>query len=152
MGGAGVEFAGGGAEPVDDEELWATTGVEQITRAATIAIKAVRNTNSLNDQFIGRSLAGAAECSTRGMRGGNRAWLARASKSEQTDTRKVVDSQPRRWTVPSQFENPEATKLEDETVAEGSADEKVERVAEKAARKSTKTEQEYDKEHDLFTI
>jgi hypothetical protein len=54
--------------------------------------------------------------------------------------------------MPEQFENPEIAKLEDETVAEESADKKVERVAEKTARKGTKTEQEYDKEHNIFTI
>jgi hypothetical protein len=50
-----------------------------------------------------------------------------------------------------QFGDPKATKLEDETVAEKSADKEVELVAEKAALKSTKTEQKYDKEHDIFT-
>jgi hypothetical protein len=54
--------------------------------------------------------------------------------------------------MPNQFENPETTKVEDETVVGESADKKVEHVAEKAARKSTKTEQEYDKEHNIFTI
>jgi len=50
-----------------------------------------------------------------------------------------------------QFENPEATKLEDETVTQESADKKIERVAEKAAEKSTKTEQKYDEKHNIFT-
>ncbi|MGA3101882.1 MAG: hypothetical protein ABSD61_08480 [Terracidiphilus sp.] len=54
--------------------------------------------------------------------------------------------------MPSQFENPEAEIVENETVAEESPEKKVEQVAEKAARKSTKTEQEYDKEHNIFTI
>ena len=53
--------------------------------------------------------------------------------------------------MPKQFENPEATKLEDETVADESGDKKIERVAEKAATKSTETEQKYDKEHTIFT-
>jgi hypothetical protein len=53
--------------------------------------------------------------------------------------------------MPKQFENPDAAKLEDETVAEESADKKIERVAEKAARKSTTTEQKYDEEHTIFT-
>ncbi len=50
-----------------------------------------------------------------------------------------------------QFENPEEAKLEDETVAEESADEKIQRVAEEAASKATKTEQEFDKDHTIFT-
>ena len=50
-----------------------------------------------------------------------------------------------------QFENPEATKLEDETAAKKSADEKIQHVAEEAARKATKTEKEYDKDHTIFT-
>jgi hypothetical protein len=53
--------------------------------------------------------------------------------------------------MPEQFENPKATKLGDATAADESADKKVELVAEKAAMKSTKTEQEFDKEHDIFT-
>jgi hypothetical protein len=50
-----------------------------------------------------------------------------------------------------QFENPEASKLEDETAAKESADEKIQHVAEKAASKGAKTEQEYDKDHTIFT-
>jgi len=51
-----------------------------------------------------------------------------------------------------QFENPEATKLEDETAAKKSADEKIQDVAEKAARKAAKTEEEYDKGRAKFPI
>ena len=50
-----------------------------------------------------------------------------------------------------QFENPEDTKLEDETAAKKSADEKIQHVAEEAAGKAAKTEQEYDKDHTIFT-
>lgn len=49
-----------------------------------------------------------------------------------------------------QFENPEATKLEDETAANKSAEEKIQHVADKAAGKAAKTEQEYDKDHAEF--
>jgi hypothetical protein len=56
-----------------------------------------------------------------------------------------------RWTVFKQFENPEATKLEDETTSKKSADEENQDVAEKAARKAAKTEQEYDKDRAKFT-
>jgi hypothetical protein len=147
---AGVELAGGGAEPADDEEFWARAGVERTTRAVSKAKRAKRNTNSLKDQFSGRSLTGTDEYSTRD--GRREPGTDRASKSDQTRTHKKVQSQTRRWTMPEQFENLETAKLEDETFAEESADKKVERVAEKAARKGTKTEQEYDKEHNIFTI
>ena len=51
-----------------------------------------------------------------------------------------------------QFENPEATKLEDDTVSSETVEKAIERVAEKAARKSTLTEHKYDKDHGIFTI
>jgi hypothetical protein len=57
-----------------------------------------------------------------------------------------------RWAVIKQFENPETAKLEDETAAKKSADEKIQDVAEKAARKAAKTEQEYDKDQASFSI
>ena len=50
-----------------------------------------------------------------------------------------------------QFENSEVTKLEDETVSGATAEKRVERVAEKAAEKSTKAEQRYDKDHNIFS-
>ena len=50
-----------------------------------------------------------------------------------------------------QFENPEATKLEDETVSDEVAEKKIDRVAEKAAEKAAKTEQRYDKDHIIFS-
>jgi hypothetical protein len=53
--------------------------------------------------------------------------------------------------MPKQFENTEATKLEDETVSEATAEKRIERVAEKAAEKSTKTEQHYDRDHSIFS-
>lgn len=49
--------------------------------------------------------------------------------------------------MPEQFENPEAKRLADETVSDAEAEKKVDRVAEKAARKAAKTEQHYDKDH-----
>jgi hypothetical protein len=54
--------------------------------------------------------------------------------------------------MPEQFENPEETKLEDDTVANESAEKAVERIAEKAALKSTLKEQKYDKDHKIFSI
>ena len=53
--------------------------------------------------------------------------------------------------MPEQFENLEATKLEDETVSDASAKKRIEHVAEKAAEKASKTEKDYDKDHSLFT-
>jgi hypothetical protein len=55
--------------------------------------------------------------------------------------------------MPEQFENPEATRLEDETVSDASAHERIERVAEKAAKKASDTEQSYEQEStDLFKV
>lgn len=53
--------------------------------------------------------------------------------------------------VPEQFENQEAAKLKDETVSDTTAEERIDRVAEKAAEKSTKTEQRYDKDHNIIS-
>ena len=50
-----------------------------------------------------------------------------------------------------QFENQEATKLQGETAAKKSADEKIQEVADKAAGKAAKREQEYEKDHTIFT-
>jgi hypothetical protein len=46
-----------------------------------------------------------------------------------------------------QFENPDAAKLEDETVSDASAPKRVEHVAEKAAEKSTKIVQQFDSDN-----
>jgi hypothetical protein len=54
-------------------------------------------------------------------------------------------------TMTKQFENPEAEKLEDETVADPTAEETIERIADKAAAKPGKTEQKFDKEHTIFS-
>ncbi len=53
--------------------------------------------------------------------------------------------------MPEQFTNPKATKLEDETIADAPAEEKIERVAERAAEKSSKTVHAYDKDHTIFS-
>lgn len=53
--------------------------------------------------------------------------------------------------MPDQIENSEATKLDDETVSEATAENRIERVAEKAAEKSTKTEHRYDRDHSIFS-
>ena len=53
--------------------------------------------------------------------------------------------------MPEQFKNSEATKLEDETISEASAEKKIERIAEKAAEKASKTENNFDKDHSLFS-
>ncbi len=53
--------------------------------------------------------------------------------------------------MPEQFENPEATKLEDAMVSEESAQKKIEYIAEKAATRSTKTEQKSDQDRPIFS-
>jgi|HubBroStandDraft_5_1064220.scaffolds.fasta_scaffold63472_3 hypothetical protein len=53
--------------------------------------------------------------------------------------------------MPEQFENQEATKLDDEATPDRTAEERIDRVAEKAAEKSTKTEQRYDRDHGTFS-
>jgi hypothetical protein len=53
--------------------------------------------------------------------------------------------------MPEQFENPEATKLEDEPVLDATAEKRIERVAEKAAEKSTHTAQKFDKDHTIIS-
>jgi hypothetical protein len=50
-----------------------------------------------------------------------------------------------------QFENPEAAKSEDETISDATADRKIQHTAEKAAEKSSKTEQRYDQDHNIFS-
>jgi hypothetical protein len=54
--------------------------------------------------------------------------------------------------MPEQFENPEATKLEDETVSDDSAQKRIDRVAEKAAEKASQTVQGHERESDLFKV
>ena len=53
--------------------------------------------------------------------------------------------------MPNQFENPEVTKLEDETVSDASAQKRIERVADKAAEKASHTEQRYDQDHPVVS-
>jgi hypothetical protein len=50
-----------------------------------------------------------------------------------------------------QFENPEVTKLEDETLSDAAATKRIERVAEKAAEKASRTEQHYDQDHKIIS-
>jgi hypothetical protein len=55
--------------------------------------------------------------------------------------------------MPEEFENPEATKVEDETVSDASAQKRIDRVAEKAAEKASHTEHSYEREStDLFKV
>ena len=53
--------------------------------------------------------------------------------------------------MPEQFENPEVTKIEDETVSDATAKKRIERVAEKAAEKSSRTERDYDQVHQIIS-
>jgi hypothetical protein len=74
------------------------------------------------------------------------------SKTEQNLDRTRVHRDSRRKTaMPKQFQNAEATKLEDETVSDATAEKKINRVAEKAAEKASKTVKDYDKEHTLIS-
>lgn len=50
-----------------------------------------------------------------------------------------------------QFENPEVTKLENETVSDAGAHRRIEHVAEKAAEKASHAEQNYDQDHEIFS-
>ena len=54
--------------------------------------------------------------------------------------------------MPEQFENPEATKLEDYTVSSESNEKAVERIAEEAAQKSSLREKKSDTDHKIFSI
>jgi len=49
--------------------------------------------------------------------------------------------------MPEQFENPDVIKLEDETASDARAKKRIERVAEKAAEKPSRTEHDYDQGH-----
>jgi hypothetical protein len=51
-----------------------------------------------------------------------------------------------------QFKKSEATKLENQKISDASAEKRVEDIAEKAAEKASKTENNYDKDHSLFSI
>jgi hypothetical protein len=53
--------------------------------------------------------------------------------------------------MPEQFENPEATKLEDETASNLTAKERIDRAAEEAAERASKTVKSYDKGHTIFS-
>jgi hypothetical protein len=53
--------------------------------------------------------------------------------------------------MPKQFENPEAAKLENETVSDANAEKRIDRVAEKAAGKATQTVQKFDKDHKIVS-
>jgi hypothetical protein len=53
--------------------------------------------------------------------------------------------------MPEQFENPVETEVEDETVSDPSALKRIQRVAEKAAEKSSHTEQRYDQDQTIVS-
>jgi hypothetical protein len=74
------------------------------------------------------------------------------SRIDQNSAYWKVHSWDKEKTMPVQFENPQEKKLEDQTVQGTSTEKKVELVAEKAAEKSAKIEQKFDKENSsLFT-
>jgi hypothetical protein len=51
-----------------------------------------------------------------------------------------------------QFENVQDTRVEDETTSKTTADKRIDRVAEKAAEKSTKTVQHHEESQKIFRI
>ena len=53
--------------------------------------------------------------------------------------------------MPKQFENPEVTKLEEETVSVSTPQKHIERVAEKAAEKASHAVQRYDQDHPIIS-
>jgi hypothetical protein len=53
----------------------------------------------------------------------------------------------RRSIMPTQYENPQTVKLEDEIISEASTTKRIDHVAEKAAEKSSKIAQQFDKEN-----
>jgi hypothetical protein len=53
--------------------------------------------------------------------------------------------------MPEQFENPEVTQLENETISDASAQKRIDRVAEKLAEKSSHTEHDHDS-NNLFKV
>jgi hypothetical protein len=53
--------------------------------------------------------------------------------------------------MPEQFENPEVTKLENETISDAAVTKRIEHVAEKAAEKASHTEQHYDQDHEIIS-
>jgi hypothetical protein len=50
-----------------------------------------------------------------------------------------------------QIQNPKAAKPEDTATSDSSAEKKIEKIADKAAEKPAKTEQKYDKDHNIFS-
>jgi hypothetical protein len=50
-----------------------------------------------------------------------------------------------------QFETPEESKVENETVSDASAEKRIDLVAEKAAEKASNREKNYDQEHGIFS-
>jgi hypothetical protein len=53
--------------------------------------------------------------------------------------------------MPQQFESSKATKPEDETISDATAEKRIELLADKTAEKATKTEQRYDSDHNIFS-
>jgi hypothetical protein len=75
----------------------------------------------------------------------------RASKTDQKLMGSRFILMRGRTTMPEQFENPEVIKLEDETVSMAGAQKRIERVAEKAAERPSRTEHEFDQDHQIIS-
>ena len=53
--------------------------------------------------------------------------------------------------MPDQFENPEVTKLKNESISDPAATKRAEDVAKKAAEHASHTEQRYDQDHSIIS-
>ena len=53
--------------------------------------------------------------------------------------------------ISKQFENPQEQKVEDETVSTESSRERIDNIAEQAAKKASKTEQKKENDRPLFS-
>lgn len=64
---------------------------------------------------------------------------------------KRVHCESRRITMPEQIKQTEAVKPEEVTAEDAAAKKRIDRVANEAAGKSTKTVQKYDKRHTIIS-
>jgi hypothetical protein len=53
--------------------------------------------------------------------------------------------------MPKQFENPDAAKIENETVSDVTAEKRIDRVAEEAAEQASQREKRYDSDHTIIS-
>jgi hypothetical protein len=80
-----------------------------------------------------------------------RAKLITAFRKEGHMHRRGLTMSAKSQNTEPQFENPEVSKLEDETFADASPRKEMDRVAEELAEKSSKVEKDSDEERSIFT-